>query len=843
MRTADDPDLPNPSTGDGDSETVGEYVEVEPEDGEYQTVVDPDGGLTVSIGEEYEPPQSQTGFYENLAEVLEEAGAGSVLDDIASRLMRKIEEDQDARKKRDEQYEEGIRRTGLGKDAPGGAEFEGASRAVHPMLVEACIDFDARIMKELFPPSGPVKENIIGTVTTEKAERAARKVEHMNWQINTQIKEAISTADTMFTQVPLAGRGYIHQRWDHRLMRPRWEFVPSDKAFYPYSATDWHSASRRTISWTISAVEFRHRMDSGVYCDIELGTVGSRPEPTKPQKATDKVEGKDDPGMNLDDDREVYETMEVMEVTEDMGKILDHEEAGGLYPYLLTIDVNSRKVVAMYRDWEEDDKAREPIEHTFEFSFINWRDGNIGFPHIIGSLSGAATGALRALLDSAFISNVPSGGILKGSGVGGQTKRPGIGELTEIEGGLEADDIRKKIMMFNFQGPSPVLFQLLGFIVDAGRSAVRTSLEEMATDTNPNTPVGTTLARMQEGMVVFSSIHARQHRAFNRLLAGLHRLNRLYLPERVSVDANGMEILVYRRDYEGPCDIQPVSDPTIYSDQQRFAQITAIQQRATMVPNLYKPREVEVRFLKLLKIADYEELLQEVPQPTESNAANENVALMLGKPVTAFPEQDHLAHLQVLLDCMKSPALGANPLIAPVFMPAAIKHAVEHIAFFYVATMQRMVSEAAGRAAHELMSSDDEVKQKFDQLLAKASQLLVPHVQQSLAGALPVLQQAAQMMQQMAPKPPADPVAATVAMGQAETARKSALDKGNLTIDQQKVALQAQGLQQKQAQVDSQNQTALQKVSLEGQTALDIASTKIGSGGTNYTDGASLGGG
>ena len=835
-RAPQEPDSPD------NGEDLNEYLAIDPIDGEIDNEIGPNGELIVYLGEAEETPDVENGdFYANLAEVLPEW----VMSRIASELLLKIEQDKESRKKRIDQYEEGIRRTGLGKDAPGGAQFEGASRAVHPGMTEACIDYQSRIMKELWPVSGPAKAKINGVVTKEKTERAKRKVEFMNYQLTQEMKEARTVTEKTLSQVPLGGSQFIKLWQDHRLKRPRMSFVAIDKIYLPASADSYHSANRRTYGDTLTAVEIQQRVDSGMYRDCDLGKTSMSPDKDKAQKAAAKVEGKDEtPPLNVDDEREIYETMTLLEVSDDMADVLSHENPGELYPYLITIDVQTKEVMGFYRDWEQEDDAREPIEHLFEFPFITW-DGAyaIGLPHIAGSLSGAATGALRALLDSAHIANTQGGLILKGSGTGGQTKTAQFGEYVEVDGGLETDDIRKKVMAFETKQPSPVLFQLLGFLVEAQKSVVRTSMDESAIDTNANTPVGTQLSRVEEGLVVFSAIHGRAHAAFDRLLAGLHRLNRLYLPETIRVDAAGKEIFVRRKDFEGPPDVQPVSDPTIYSDQQRMAQINAIQQRSMMVPNLYVARKVEERFLQLMKVAEYEELLTAQPVPTEMNAINENLAMALGRPVVAFPEQEHLAHLQAHLDFANSPVLGANPIIAPKFLPSFVQHCAEHILYHYVKTTTDLVKHAAGMEASELMSSDPDVKEAFDRLLAMASQKVVPTMVTDFQQAMPVLMAAMQKLQSMAPKPPMDPAQAALQAAGEETQRKTAADQAQAQNNAQRNAAMFQRNQIQADDAAMSSHTSLQKTAMETESARDIAGMKIESGhSTGLTDGASLSG-
>jgi len=768
-----------PSAGAEDLD-ITEYFEIDDDPQMLRGEIGEDGSLLVDMGGEEEEPQRGTGeFFENLADdVIPEVE----LQRIASDLLMKIDEDKQARSKRDEQYEEGIRRTGLGNDAPGGASFQGASKVVHPGLTEACIDGEARLMKELWPPSGPVKPKVIGEVTAEKQARADRKTAYMNLQLTTLIKEGFDTVEKTLTQVMLGGSQFIKLWQDHRLGRPRMQFVAVDKVFLQAAADSMQEATRRTFCETITQVEYLQRVESGQYRTERVPPPAMDPEKSKAQQATDKVEGKEGTGTNIDGERDIYETMTYLEVSDEMVQHLEHEESGKLYPYLIAIDASSKRVLSMYRDWEQEDEAREPIEHYFEFPMIPWRGAmSIGFCQIIGGLSGASTGALRALLDSAHIANVQGGYIKKGAGVSGQNKKPMPGELIEIDTGMETKDIRDAVMPFNTKEPSTVLFQLLGALVESSKGVVRTTLDETPSDRpNPQTPVGTQLSRVEEGLTVFSSIHGRTHTAFNRLLQGLHRLNRLYLPEVQRVDLEGKETLIMRRDFEGQSDVQPTSDPTIYSDRQRFEQIGAIQQRQLTLKQLgialYNDREVERRFLKLMKVPDMEALLVAEQKPAELNSVNENVAMAFGRPVVVFANQDHLAHLQSHLDFAQSPALGGNPILQQKFLPGLLQHCAEHMVYHYVTIINNFVSDAAETPAHELYSQEDDVKQAFDQVLAMASMRLVPGISITFEKALPLLQKGMQALQAMMPPPPMDPAQAAAKAASEETQRKAADD-------------------------------------------------------------------
>lgn len=812
-------------------EQLGEMMPVEHDDEDVKDTED--GGAMVKISHAPLPGESE--FYANLAETMSEGELAI----IGADLCELVEKDKEARKRRDEQYEEGIRRTGLGDDAPGGASFTGASKVVHPMLTEACVDFSARVMKEIFPPTGPARQDIVGNMTKDKYQKSERITRFLNWQMTKQMPEFRAELEQMSTQMPLSGVQYLKLTWDSKRKRPLPVFVSSDDILLPFAATNFYTAERKTHVQYITKLEYGQRVKSGMYRDITLTPEPHTPEVSKSETANDKIEGRKSDAYNTDGLRTVFEIAVYYDV---------EDNTDGPAPYIISVDKSTQKVLSIYRNWEEEDELMDEMTWIIEFPFVPWRGAYpIGLTHMIGSLSAAATGALRALLDAAHINNFPGLLKLKG-GSGGQTDRIDPTEVHEIEGSFGQDDIRKVMMPMPFNPPSSVLFQLMGFLVDAGKGVVRTTFEDLA-DTNANTPVGTTLARMEQGMTVFSAIHMRVHDAMGRLLQVLYRINRFYMDEQEIYDDAG-ELLAYRKDFEGPMNVVPVSDPNIYSDTQRFAQVQTIVQRSDTHPGLYNAREVEKMLLKQLKVPDGESLLMPQPEVQEMNAVNENVAASMSKPVAAFPDQDHLAHIQVHLDFLTSPVLGASRVAAPTAIPILLDHLREHMVLWYVSRMVDVASEAAGQPIEKLLvKASTEEKKAFDQVMAAASQSVVKEVNASLQALPPIIEQAVQLLQSMAPPNMDDPKAE---IAKQEVARKQAADQANMAVKQAEMAdkqqerevLLAIEQQRQQAELAREqmrqqaedarnnvdNQTRIFTNAEDNQTAKQLASLEVESG-------------
>lgn len=775
-----------------------EIVEFDDEEGEGVEDTD-DGGAIVQMDEDTPTPADESDFYRNLAEELDDTD----LDAVALELVQKIDYDKDSRKERDKQQEEAIRRTGLGNEAPGGAEFEGASRVVHPMLTKATIEFESRAISELMPPEGPVKDYIPGESTKARVEKARRKKTYMNWQFKVQMPEFRPELEQLLTQLPLGGSQYLRMVYDQKKKRPVPIFVPIDDVYLPYAASSFYSAERATYVEHITKFEFENRVKSGQYRSIDgledTSASATVPEPTDSEKANEKIEGKSNSAYNVDGLRDIYEVQTWAEFED------EYEFA----PYLITICAHSHHVLSVVRNWEEEDENKEPMFWMAEFGFVPWRGVyHIGLGQMIGWLSGAATGALRALLDSAHINNLPTLLKLKGTNFGGQTVNLAATQITEVEGGIATDDIRKLLMAVPFNPPSNVLVELLGMLVKEGDSTVRTAMDNLSENANGQMPVGTTLALIEQGMKVLAAIHQRLHHSMDQVIKILHRINRLYVTTEEIKDETG-EVMAYRKDFQAPIDVIPVSDPQIFSDVQRVAQIQMVASRAAGNP-LYDQRKVEELILERTKIPNAKELLTPEPKAQEMNAVNENVAASLGRPIAAFPEQDHLAHIQVHLDYLQSPFFGYLAVIAPNYVPAILSHLREHIALWYVNEAFDMVEKTleesdAGMTFDEIMKERDPlVKQELDRLLAQASPALIKSGGDQFAKLPEIIGKALEVQQQYSQQPqdPALQIAEIqeriedkkIAAKKEETAQK---EQGTTTREQAKQQAQAAEKQQR----------------------------------------------
>ena len=770
----------------------------------------PDGSAVVTMPND--GPEENPDFYSNMAESYGEYD----LSKLAMRYSDLLKTDKSAREQRDKQYEEGIKRTGMGNDAPGGATFMGASKVVHPAMAEGCVDFAAKAIKEMFPPDGPVRTKVIGKMDDLKSERAERKRDYLNWQITEQIEEFRDEQEQLLTQLPLGGSQYFKIWFDEQKKRPCVEFVPIDRIILPFAASNFYTAQRAAEVHEITAWEFNRRVVSGMYRNIDMIPSTMEPEITKAQKANNKIEGKkfedNDDGL-----RNVYHIYTYLELEE------DKYTKGEMAPYILMIDELDNEVIGLYRNWEEQDETMTKLDWIVEFKFIPWRGAYaIGLPHLIGGLSAALTGSLRALLDSAHINNAATMLKLKGAKMSGQSQQVDVTQIVEIEGAPGVQDIRQIAMPMPFNPPSEVLFRLLGWLDTAAKGVVSTSEEKIA-DVNANAPVGTTQALIEQGAAVFSSIHARLHESQARVLKILCRLNRWHFDEMRKSDVVA-DLEISREDFHKNTDVIPVSDPHIFSETQRMAQMQAVLSLADKHPDQFNMNKVLARSLKQMKIPNINELMKDVPAPEQRTSADENAAMLIGQPAYAYMQQDHIAHIQDHLQFGMNPFLGQSPFADPNYLNNLIEHIKQHMTLWYLNRSNGYVAQSRGGKPVDNYD-DPMLTGTIDQLYTAVGAHVAmdtKEVFEQFAPAFQALIQQAQKRQQSQKQmlPPDAQVVKDTNM--AETQRKTADDQARLQLDTQKLQMDMQKHLE-----DNKTKIAIENAKLTHQTITDIATTQM----------------
>lgn len=804
------------AAGAEDAGVVEELEPVSPTPGD--AVDTDDGGAIITLSEDDANQQPKPDFYANLlgTDLLPLTDAKA----ITVELIDLLHDDKESRKEFDNMYADGIKRTGLGKDAPGGAEFDGASKVVHPMLSKAAIEYASRAMGELFPGGGQVVRDYVpegddGDVDAKRIEKAARLTRFYNWQLVHYVPEFRLEMEKLLTQTPLSGSQFLFWCWDPRLARPKPTYWPTDNVWFPYGAASANTAERLTLVEEISDTEFKRRVRSGEY-SAEAPLTGDmiNTEQSEASKATDKAQGVEKAFMAT---RMGYHLIARTYCNLEF-------ENGEELPYCIVTDLTNDVPLSVVRNWEQNDPKKLKMDWTNEIPFLPWRGAlTLGLVQFISSLAGGATGAIRALLDSAHINNFPALMKLKGANFPGQTQSVGATGITDIEGGVAGnDDIRKLVMPFPYNPPSNTLVTLLGILNEYGSDFVQTSIKNLA-DGHRDMPVGTTLALIEQGLKTLSGIHGRLHAAMANVLKTVHRINRMYIEDDEIKNEVGV-LLARRDDFQGPMDVIPVSDPEVFSDIQRFAQMQLIADRAAVKPDLYNQRKVEEMILKRSKIPNADKLLVADPEPTEQNAVTENIRMSMGQPAAVYPHQDHLAHIQVVMDFLRDPNLGSNPLIAPKFLPLAFQHLADHIVMWYASEFEKVMApslqdqDGVINIQDAWEEKDAAVRAELDKMFANASGRIVAKTNSMFAQIPPIIQVAQQLLSQVMPQPQATP------------------DKMvDANMEKQKMEFEKQMTQIKEANkaqiAEAQNQTKLMIANMEAQlTALTDRYTAMNNG-------------
>ena len=646
----------------------------------------PDGDVLIGDPELDDIEESDSGFYANLAEEID----ARELSAKGAELVSYYENDEAARDEWKSRYKAGLRTL----DPDGGldeSEDERATRGlsivVHPLIAEAATQFNAKAIAELYPSGGPIKSVIIGQPDEEIEEQGRRVREFMNYQITEEMPEYFPDLDQMLFHLPLVGQTFKKVWWDVNLDRQCSQFVKAEDFCVAPDSKDLYTSPRYTHIIRMPKNEYNRYVQNGYY----LQTIDDGSEDIDPAdsiigeiEGVDEYENNDDVitllEMHLYD---LFDGIDGEEMDED-----DQDDNAVALPYCITIDYDNQKIVSVRRNWREDDELKKRRDWFVSYKFLPGL-GFYGFGlyHMIGGLGKAATGSLRALLDSAAFANMQGGFKLRGRVTGGDLQ-VSPGEFVDLDSTV--DDVTKAIMPLPFKEPSGSLFNLLGFMVDAGQRFASTADLNVG-DVNPNAPVGSTVALIEQGSKAFSAIHKRLHYAQGQEFKMLAALNAENLPEEFTFSRAGAAETIYAADFDERIDIVPVSDPNIFSTAQRIAQAQAVLQMAQAAPQLHDMYEAYKRMYEAIRIQNIDEILKKPEEAVQMDPIDENMSVMYGKPIRAFIEQDHEAHIAVHMQFLQDPSLGSNPAHKGM-QPILMAHIAEHIALLYRLRMQAGVA-------------------------------------------------------------------------------------------------------------------------------------------------------
>jgi hypothetical protein len=623
-----------------------------------------DGGVIVDFASEdivMEPSESIAEWYGDLCETLDE----NELYEISSDVIENYQADKDSRGEWESMFERGFELLGL-KLQPGSEPFEGACTAVHPLLIESAVKFQSKASGELFPSSGPVKANIMGKHTPEKQMQANRVQNFMNYQLTEQMPEYFDEFERMLFHLPLIGSAFKKIYYDSTLKRPVSEFIPIDQFYVSYFATDLRNADRYTHVIYRSPVEIERDIRAGVYKDVEL------PEPNQTNITSFTAKMDTILGISPSSDKDPqYILLE-------QHCYLDIEGKDQSLPYIVTVEEQSRIVLSIRRNYEQDDPNMEKRSHFVHYRFVpGFGFYGLGLIHFLGNLTMSATAAMRSLIDAGQFANLPGGFKAKGIRIVGDNEPISPGEFKEVE--ATGVDLAKAIIPLPYKEPSSTLFQMLQFVASAGQKFAD-STEQIVSDAASYGPVGTTMALLEASSKFFTAIHKRIHKSQRDEFRVLAKIDYDYLPEEYPYDVPFEDRSIFKNDFDGRVDIVPVSDPNIPSNAHRMMMANmAMQMAQQSPPGMFNLEALNRTILNAANMPNLEEILPPKIKPKPMDPVSDIMAATKGIPIAAFPGQNHDAHIQTKMAYLQDPANGANPImqrIRPIIEANIQEHSV-----------------------------------------------------------------------------------------------------------------------------------------------------------------------
>ena len=722
-----------------------------------------------------EPPIE---FAANLAETIEE----NELQNISSDLMGEYDSDKASREEWEKTYSQGLDLLGF-KYAERSEPFQGASNVSHPLLAEAVTQFSSTAYKELMPASGPVRTYVVGEETQEKYMQSQRVKDFMNYQITNVMQEYTPELDQMLFYLPLSGSTFKKVYYDAQLGRAVSKFIPAEDLVVPYSATDIETCERITHRVQMTENEVRKKQVSGFYRDIELQPYDDTTTYSAydVKDKIDRLEGVEPTGegmmMSL---LEFHVNLDLIGYEDKNGE----ENSGIKIPYIVTIDEGTRKVLSIRRNFKEGDSNYTKQEYFVHFKFLQGLGFyGFGLVHLIGGLSRSATQALRQLLDSGTLSNLPAGFKARGLRIRDDDSPLQPGEFRDVD--APGGAIRDGLMPLPYKEPSQTLFALLGFVVQAGQRFAQIADMQVG-DANQGAPVGTTIALLERGSRIMSSIHKRIYYSMKKEFRLLADVIKTYLPPEYPYAVIGGNRMIKSDDFDDTIDVIPVADPNMFSMAQRIQLAQTQLQLATSAPQLHNIKEAYRRMYEALGVADIDKIMK-LDKPEPMSPTMEHQRLLDLDKIEAYEGQNHDAHIQAHLLFGLSPIVQAQPALAIDLN----KHLMQHISL-----KAREAVDAQIMAAEQQMGQQ---AQNVDEL--KVSQIAALEAQ--------FLAEVQQMQAQMSGAGKPDPV---IALKEKELQMRAMKDQADAQFDFSKLNLEQQKLAQKektdQARIQSQEDIA-----------------------------------
>ena len=754
---------------------------------DIEMIPEDDGGVTIDFD-----PQDQRGdgddFYMNLAEEMPDRE----LSRIAGELMSEFDSNKSGRQEWEDAYANGLELLGFSYEERA-QPFRGASGVTHPLLAEAATQFQAQAFNELLPASGPVRTTVLGAETREKEQQAVRVKQFMNYYITNVMEEYTPELDQMLFFLPLAGSTFKKVYYDETRGRAVSKFIPAEHLVVPYETSDLETCPNITQVLRMSLNDLRKKQVSGFYLDIPV--LPSQGEAGSVSDEINRIDGVSP--SQIDYDCTILECHVDLDLEGYEEEDEDGEPTGIKIPYVVTISQDNGQVLSIRRNYLEEDENKKKIQYFVHYKFLpGFGFYGLGLIHTIGGLSRTATAALRQLIDAGTLSNLPAGFKARGLRIRDDDEPLQPGEFRDVD--APGGAIRDSLMPLPFKGPDQTLFNLLGFVVQAGqRFATITDMK--VGDGNQNAAVGTTIAMLEQGSRVMSAVHKRLHYAMRMEFKMLARVMSESLPQEYPYSVEGAESAIMASDFDDKIDVVPVSDPNMFSQAQRIALAQTKMQLAGAAPDMHNMYEVYKDMYEALGVKDIDRIMKRIPdeEPTPKDPAQENIDSMDMVPLQAFEGQEHEAHI------MAHMVFGSTPMVAgmPAMAMALQKHIMEHVKI--AARERAAVQFIQSRQAAGGEAATEEEMLQVEGLTA-----------QFVAEGMQMVKQMSQQVSGQGPDP-------LVKLKEQELQIKAQSEQADAQVDQAKLQLDAQNQQMRSEQFQQRLQAQERQTQARIQSAME----------------------
>jgi len=615
-------------------------------------------------------------FYKNIAEDLSD----DVLQRMSNQLLDDYKKDRVSRKDWETSYTNNLDLLGI-KHTEMTRPFKGSASVTHPLLSEAVTQFQAQAYKELLPSQGPVRTRVLGVEDNEKINQAQRVQDFMNYMITEEMEEYTPEFDQLLFYLALAGSAFKKVYYDEVMQRAVSKFIPAEELVVPYYASDLMECERITHVIKMGENEILKKQASGFYRDIELKPTSAGP--TQIEKKYQELEG-----VTPSTDKQYSYSVLEMHVDCNLEEFeMQNPEKQVKVPYIITIDEGSGEVLSIYRNYDIMDENKKRKEYFVHFKFLPGLGFyGFGLTHMIGGLSRTATQALRQLLDAGTLSNLPAGFKSRGIRIRDDDQPFQPGEFRDVD--APGGNIKDQFQILPFKEPSATLYQLMGFVVQAGQKFAAITNMDTGNDSQ-NRSVGTTVAMLERGSRVMTAIHKRCYYSMRREFRLLSKVFGTYLPPIYPYAVYGADQAVKRTDFDDRVDVIPVADPNIMSMSQRVTLANENLKIAMSNPQMHNLREAYRRVYEALGTQDIDQLLVPQEKPIPKDPATENMESLMQKPLKAFPDQDHDAHITAHVAFMQTRMVQINPQV----YSALQAHISEHVSLKAQGEVGAMVQE------------------------------------------------------------------------------------------------------------------------------------------------------